>query len=103
MFPRARSGAPLVVVLHGCTQDAAVYDHGSGWSALADRHGFRGAVPGAAAANNPMLCFNWFQAEDIARGRGEAASIAAMVEAMQADTASILPAPSSPASAPEGR
>ena len=33
--------APLVVVLHGCTQDAAVYDHGSGWSTLADRHGRR--------------------------------------------------------------
>ena len=27
--------APLVVVLHGCTQNAAVYDHGSGWSTLA--------------------------------------------------------------------
>ena len=34
------SGAPLVVVLHGCTQTAADYDHGSGWSSLADRHGF---------------------------------------------------------------
>lgn len=30
----------LVVVLHGCTQDAASYDHGSGWSQLADDHGF---------------------------------------------------------------
>jgi poly(hydroxyalkanoate) depolymerase family esterase len=74
----------LVVVLHGCTQDAAVYDHGSGWSALADRHGFALLYPEQTRANNPMLCFNWFQAEDIARGRGEAASIASMVEAMQA-------------------
>ena len=75
-------GAPLVVVLHGCTQDAAVYDHGSGWSALADRHGFALLYPEQQRANNPMLCFNWFAAEDIARGRGEAASIAAMIEAM---------------------
>src|SRR6202034_4261858 len=29
--------APLVVVLHGCTQTAAGYDHGAGWSQLADR------------------------------------------------------------------
>ena len=36
-LPRASA---LVVVLHGCTQNAAVYDHGSGWSTLADRHGF---------------------------------------------------------------
>ena len=33
-------GAALVVVLHGCTQNAAVYDRGSGWSELAERHGF---------------------------------------------------------------
>ncbi|HEY0148959.1 MAG TPA: PHB depolymerase family esterase [Allosphingosinicella sp.] len=76
--------APLVVVLHGCTQDAAVYDHGSGWSALADREGFALLYPEQQRANNPMLCFNWFQAGDIARGRGEAASIAAMIVAIQA-------------------
>jgi poly(hydroxyalkanoate) depolymerase family esterase len=78
------ASAPLVVVLHGCTQDAAVYDHGSGWSALADRHGFVLLYPEQVRGNNPMLCFNWFQAEDTARGRGEAASIAAMVATMQA-------------------
>ncbi len=76
--------APLVVVLHGCTQDAAVYDHGSGWSALADRHRFALLFPEQQRANNPMLCFNWFDSGHIARGRGEAASIAAMVEAMHA-------------------
>ena len=27
----------LVVVLHGCKQTAAGYDHGAGWSTLADR------------------------------------------------------------------
>jgi poly(hydroxyalkanoate) depolymerase family esterase len=75
--------APLVVVLHGCTQDAAVYDHGSGWSTLADRHGFALLFPEQQRANNPMLCFNWFDAGDTKRGRGEAASIAAMIEAMR--------------------
>ena len=30
----------LVVVLHGCTQSAAGYDLGAGWSTLADRYGF---------------------------------------------------------------
>lgn len=34
------AGRPLVVVLHGCTQTAAVYDHCSGWSRLADEAGF---------------------------------------------------------------
>ncbi|HEU0099445.1 MAG TPA: PHB depolymerase family esterase [Allosphingosinicella sp.] len=80
---RIRVGAPLVVVLHGCTQDAAVYDHGSGWSTLADRHGFALLFPEQKRANNPMLCFNWFSGSDTQRGMGEAASIRSMVEAMK--------------------
>jgi poly(hydroxyalkanoate) depolymerase family esterase len=74
--------APLVVVLHGCTQNAAVYDHGSGWSTLADRHGFALLFPEQQRANNPMLCFNWFSGDDTKRGMGEAASIRSMIEAM---------------------
>lgn len=78
------SGAALVVVLHGCTQTAAAYDAGSGWSRLADTHGFALLFPEQTRANNPNLCFNWFQPQDTARGRGEAGSIRAMVEAMRA-------------------
>lgn len=76
------AGAPLVVVLHGCTQDAAGYDAGSGWSTLADRHGFAVLYPQQQAANNPNTCFNWFQPGNIRRGRGEALSIRQMVETM---------------------
>jgi poly(hydroxyalkanoate) depolymerase family esterase len=75
--------APLVVVLHGCTQNAAVYDHGSGWSRLADKHGFILLFPEQKRANNPLLCFNWFSGNDSQRGMGEAASIRAMIEAMK--------------------
>jgi len=75
--------APLVVVLHGCTQDAAVYDHGAGWSTLADRHGFILLFPEQQHDNNPLLCFNWFSGNDTRRGMGEAASIRAMIEAMR--------------------
>lgn len=74
---------PLVVVLHGCTQNAALYDHGSGWSRLADRHGFALLFPEQQRANNPSLCFNWFLVGDTRRGMGEAASIRAMVDAMR--------------------
>src|SRR5947208_5084568 len=39
--PATLPDAPaLVVVLHGCTQSAASYDVGAGWSTLAERHGF---------------------------------------------------------------
>ncbi|HYJ52863.1 MAG TPA: PHB depolymerase family esterase [Allosphingosinicella sp.] len=82
--PKGLGGpAPLVVVLHGCTQDAAVYDHGSGWSALADKNGFILLFPEQNRANNPLLCFNWFSGNDSQRGMGEAASIANMIAAVK--------------------
>jgi len=70
----------LVTVLHGCTQTAAGYDHGSGWSALADRYGFILLYAEQLEANNPKRCFNWFQRGDIERDRGEAHSIRQMIE-----------------------
>lgn len=76
-------GAPLVVVLHGCTQNAADYDRGSGWSRLADRHRFALLFPEQQRENNAHFCFNWFMVGDSQRGMGEPASIAAMVAAMR--------------------
>jgi poly(hydroxyalkanoate) depolymerase family esterase len=72
--------APLVVVLHGCTQTAHAYDHGSGWSSLADRHGFALLFPEQLRANNPNLCFNWFVPGDSRRDEGEPLSIRQMIE-----------------------
>jgi poly(hydroxyalkanoate) depolymerase family esterase len=74
--------APLVVVLHGCTQTAGGYDSMSGWSKLADKAGFALLYPQQSRSNNPNLCFNWFNPEDAARDRGETLSIRQMVEAM---------------------
>lgn len=76
------ASAPLVVVLHGCMQDAASYDHGSGWSQLADEQGFALLYPEQRRGNNPNLCFNWFNSSDTRRGAGEALSIRQMVAAM---------------------
>lgn len=73
-------GAPLVVVLHGCTQTASGYAAGAGWLTLADRFGFAVLCPEQTRANNPNLCFNWFQRGDTTRDAGEAASIHAMVQ-----------------------
>lgn len=75
-------GAALVVVLHGCTQTAAGYDHGAGWSRLAAEEGFAVLFPEQQRANNANLCFNWFVPEDVTRDRGEALSIRRMIEAM---------------------
>ncbi|MFF9107168.1 alpha/beta hydrolase family esterase [Streptomyces sp. NPDC014805] len=80
------AGRPVVVALHGCTQDAAGYGTGSGWTQLADRYGFSLLLPQQQSANNASGCFDWFQSGDIARGQGEAASIAQMVDRQLADT-----------------
>lgn len=72
----------LVVVLHGCTQNAEGYDRGSGWSQLADEYGFLLLFPEQQRANNPNLCFNWFSPADNYRDKGEALSIRQMIMAM---------------------
>lgn len=82
---QAPADAPLVVVLHGCSQTAASYDRGAGWSTLAERYGFALLLPEQQRSNNPNGCFNWFQTGDIERGRGEALSIRQMVDKTVAD------------------
>jgi len=82
---RARQRLPLVVVLHGCTQTAAGYDLGAGWSTVADRYGFALLMPEQKTSNNGNCCFNWFNPEDIARGSGEALSIRQMIARMVRD------------------
>ena len=93
----------LVVVLHGCTQTAVAYDRGSGWSQLAERHGFALLFPQQRRANNSNLCFNWFVPSDARRGRGEASSLAQMIQHLAAGTGSIARAYSSGACPPAGR
>lgn len=82
---RLPPSAPLVVLLHGCTQSAASFDRGTGWSTLADRYGFALLLPQQNWKNNPLRCFNWFRPEHIARDRGEAQSIRQMIDRMLAD------------------
>ncbi|HEY0837263.1 MAG TPA: PHB depolymerase family esterase [Azospirillum sp.] len=79
------AGAPLVVALHGCTQSAAGYDLGTGWSDLANRCGFAVLLPEQMRENNANLCFTWFDAANTTRDRGEPQSIREMIERMIAD------------------
>jgi poly(hydroxyalkanoate) depolymerase family esterase len=85
-LPPGRPKRPaLVVVLHGCGQDARGYDHGAGWSTLARRYGFALLMPQQQEINNANTCFNWFNRDDIARDQGEAASIKRMIDKMVYD------------------
>jgi poly(hydroxyalkanoate) depolymerase family esterase len=80
------AGRPVVVALHGCTQNAIGYGTGSGWLRLADQFKFTVVLPEQKSTNNMSKCFNWFERADTTRGQGEAESIAQMVRRALADT-----------------
>ena len=61
-------------------QTAEDYDHGSGWSTLADQYCFALLFPQQIRANNAIRAFNWFEPADSHRGAGEALSIYEMIE-----------------------
>lgn len=76
-------GAPLVVVLHGCTQNAAQASAQTGWNKLADANKFYVVYPEQKAINNVNNCFNWFLGGDQNKNQGENLSIKQMVDYMK--------------------
>ena len=69
---------PLVVLLHGCRQDAADFAEGTAMNAVAERNKCLVLYPEQAARANRMRCWNWFEAAHQRRDAGEPALIAAM-------------------------
>jgi len=80
-----RDGAPvpLVVMLHGCTQDPDTFATGTRMNQLADSQGFAVMYPAQPQTAHPNKCWNWFKPEDQARDSGEPALIAGMVQQVE--------------------
>jgi poly(hydroxyalkanoate) depolymerase family esterase len=88
------SKQPLVVVLHGCSQDAAEIAHDSDWNKLSDSIGFHVLYPEQSTKNNLTNCFNWFLDNDHSKNKGEVYSIERLIhqtiDSFQIDTTRIF-------------
>jgi poly(hydroxyalkanoate) depolymerase family esterase len=71
---------PLVVMLHGCTQDPDDFAKGTQMNMLAEELHCLVVYPAQSQQANASRCWNWFSAADQTRGQGEPSIIAGISE-----------------------
>ena len=83
-LPKGYSAAkrlPMVVMLHGCRQDADTFAHVTRMNGIADRENFLVLYPEQRRLANSFRCWNWFS-RSAQTGTGEAAILADMIRSI---------------------
>lgn len=80
----ADAPVPLVLMLHGCTQNPVDFATGTGMNAAAAPANALVLYPEQPRSANPNGCWNWFRPGDQHRGSGEPALLVAMLHDVMA-------------------
>lgn len=83
VFSPTKTPKALVVLLHGCVQNAEKLAVDSGFRGLAQSHNFALLLPQQSKSNNIKQCFNWFSTPDTARDQGETLSLKNMINTVK--------------------
>lgn len=56
----APQGIPLVIMLHGCDQDANAFAQGTRMNLMAEKQGYAVVYPQQSKASHPQACWKWY-------------------------------------------